>query len=97
MNSERKKNDITSLINSSQITTKRQEIIRAIKRADIQMLLDLHIFSADEAEKKGESAVDFTFTPEGMTPLMFACAQGNMNIINLILSAPGIDLHRTDK
>ena len=40
------------------------------------MLLDLHIFSADEAEKKGESAVDFTFTPEGMTPLMFACAQG---------------------
>ena len=40
------------------------------------MLLDLHIFDAGEADKKGESAVDFTFTPEGMTPLMFACAQG---------------------
>ena len=38
------------------------------------MLLDLHIF--DEGEENKNGACDFTFTPEGMTPLMFACAQG---------------------
>ena len=41
------------------------------------MLLDLHIFAEGEVDtSKEKSPCDFTFTPEGMTPLMFACAQG---------------------
>ena len=36
------------------------------------MLLDLHIFEDSKDNKRG--ACDFEFSPEKMSPLMFACA-----------------------
>lgn len=73
---------MTLLEVSQSLTSRQKQLLIAIQQSDASYLVDQEIMGLENLP-----TFDFRFSSFNMTPLMFACAIGDLNVVRILLQS----------